>query len=683
VLPEVSGLTPSLARRWRAAGVPGWVPRGLLTGGWVATLAVAVSSDGTTCSAADPSVCGPDQGFAFWGTFAFATPLLLWWKPLLGCAAGAVFAGADLRFDPDATARLAFGTHGSACVLVAAWMLLAVQQQHAVAREITGDGTTGLERVRREHPRGGPAHRDHRDPAHRDRVQRDRVQRDRVHRDEATSAVSPRAAAGIGALLLLAAASAVVYQHVTSTEDAHLRRAVVVQAQVVARDPGNDRIRVRTEPAPGLPAREHALDVQDLGPYRLRAQVPVRVDPASAGWMRLVAEPDDVTYWLTLTYGSLLVALVLAGSELGGRQARRRLCTGTHPACAVRVAPDRSGRALLLPVEQGPRIGTGRDRTDSTEPVPLARMAVFLAEPRGQRPAPESEPEESDPDGWSSEDQASFGRAWRGEETADDEPLGPDQDLAEDAVLIGDLRYGGWAALLTQDAILLPAGPLRPPPSRNAALVWLREHTGIRPSPEDDDDLEDQVARGELPGVPVPADRLMVEPPLPLTVRAVPLSRVLGGAMILLALVVAPLAEFWLARTWWSRLPVFLVFSQLLTAGSHRAAFAVTLDRDRLRVNTGAMIHNVPWGRLHGVRILGEHLVLAWEPDVLLELETVDLPPLLRTHGRDPEQLAALMMRLRERSSLAPPPGPTRQRPGLLWPLMALLILECAAIAAV
>lgn len=122
MLPFAQPLTTDAAARWSALGVPRWVPKGLLTGGWGLALIAAIAGDTIGCTPDNPAICSPDQGFAWWFVICAATPVLLIWMPMVGCLAGVAFAAADIAYDDVASANVGFGLHGLACIVVAAWL---------------------------------------------------------------------------------------------------------------------------------------------------------------------------------------------------------------------------------------------------------------------------------------------------------------------------------------------------------------------------------------------------------------------------------------------------------------------------------------------------------------------------------------------------------------------------------
>ncbi|MGK5683632.1 hypothetical protein [Actinoplanes sp. URMC 104] len=300
--PGAPALDGARMGRWSAAAVPWWVPRGVLVLGWAVAVLVAVAGDTSSCTPQEPAVCGPDVSFAVAAVVLLATPVLLWWLPLAGCAAGVVFAVLDLVFDDVRAANVAFALHGLLCLAVAAWSVAARRRQAAVVAEVAG--TVRLEaalaeRLRDTFPGWG--------------------------------------ARTVAAVLLLIAGTAGLawYGHRTDQVTRHESAAVRTDAVVRSADDADDVIVVE---AP----RPVRLDV--VGSYEVGQVVPVLVD---GSWVRPVAEPEDVTPWLGGGLGALGLAVLLLAREQRMRSARRRLLSGPLPAVEVTAVPDDQRRAVL------------------------------------------------------------------------------------------------------------------------------------------------------------------------------------------------------------------------------------------------------------------------------------------------------------------------------------------------
>lgn len=332
MLPFASPLTSAAAARWSAALVPPWVAKGALTAGWAAALVAAAVGETMRCTPQAPSLCGPDQGFAWWVVICLATPVLLVWLPLLGCIAGVVFALADLAFDDVTSANVGFGLHGLACAAVALWLLRSAAAQQVIAAD-AGQGARAAVPTAQGRP------------------------------DTDWDLGRVWAATG---LVLLGTGLLGWYAHVVHTERGHLAAAEQVTGRVVAVDDEDVSITVDAPTSAGL--RRVTVGVLDTAPYPRGSATPVLLDPGDPTWARLVAEPQDDTGWESAGLGALLLAVLVMGRGLQVRRARERLWTGEHPALRVWVVPDEVGDAVVFADD-----GT---RPDVLTASPIARLAL-------------------------------------------------------------------------------------------------------------------------------------------------------------------------------------------------------------------------------------------------------------------------------------------------------------------
>ncbi len=509
--------------RWIAAAVPWWVPRVVLVVGWVVAFVAAVASDTLPCTALDPGVCGPDVGFALAIVVALATPVLLWWLPLAGCGAGMLFAALDLIYDDVPAARVAFGVHGLLCLAVAAWLVAARRRQAAVVAEVAGTvrlDAALAERLKNSVPGWGGR----------------------------TPAAVVLVVAGIGGIAW--------YDHRAGQVAQHELAAVRTDAVVRSADNAEGVVVVEVP----QPAR---VDV--LGPYEAGQVVPVLVD---GSWVRLVAEPEDVTPWLSAGVGALGLAGLLLIREQRMRSARRRLLSGVLPAVELTAEPDEHGRAVL---HGG-----------------MALVPVVASPTQLTRPHLTGEDVDWD-DGWTAEEIQDFGRDWRSAGHRDEPPT---------VTVAGDLRDGGWVLLITDSVVLLPEAPLRTPRRRPEVAV-------------------------ALPGEPLPAADPGDLPELPVVLRPRPRYRVLG-ALSLLGFAAGPVAVLaGLPDGWWETGIVLWLGGVLTYEGWGRLNARVRLTRGGLVVHDRVRVHHVPWQRLHGVRYDDKGLWLAWDPDVAVQVRGV------------------------------------------------------------
>lgn len=370
--PGAPAMDTSHAARWSAARVPWWVPRLVLVVAWLAAIMVGALS-ASDCTPLDPSVCGPTVSFTIAVVFLLATPILLWWLPAAGCAAGVVFSVLDLLYDPVHAANVAFAIVGPLHLAVAAWLIISRHRQRAIVAEIAG--TVRLdpvlaERLRDTFPRWGWR-------------------------------------TVVAALLIAGGAGCVVgYDHAAGQVTAHETAAVRMNARVQSYDSDNWVVVV---------AAPHPVRLDVVGTYRAGQTVPVLVD---GSWVRLVAEPQDPTPWMSGALGAFLLAALLLYREQRMRSARRRLLSGPLPAVELLAAPDDQGRAVLQ---------------DDIAVVPVAAIPTAAKDGPWQ-------------DGWV----AGSGQAWRG-------PARKPQTVT----VAGDLREDGWVLLITDTEILLPEGPVR------------------------------------------------------------------------------------------------------------------------------------------------------------------------------------------------------------------------------
>ncbi len=628
MLPAAPPFLPPQAGRWVRAGLPCWVTGALLPALWLVAIAVAVAGDTTRCTPQDPSVCGPDSGFAFAFVLLMATPVLLWWMPPVGCLAGVAFALVDLRYDDETAARWAFGCYGLLCALIAVRLVRGAAEQRRIA-----DAVAGSSRATAPVP-----------PVFRPEVTRWAV---------------------IGALVLAGIGSFAWYGHQVSTERAHLQRAVQITGRIVeVRTDDSISVQVRT---PSAGSREYRIGVYDsTDPYSLHSSAPVLLDPRDPGWIRLVAEPQDVTYWQSAGAGCLLLALLVLLHGWRWLRGRGALGSVEQAMLRVRIYPDEKGRALILPAF--PTAGEPSEQ-------PIGRLAVFeSAEPARDVPAA---------DGWDYQAQADFGQAWRDEDPAGAQRFTQVRRI-EDAVLIGDLHDGGVAMLVTDEAVLLPAGRLRAgrvrgqrpfaaaarggPPQR---LVegWQRL-TGAGNGPPD----------GLFAGAAVDPASLRRPIELPVTARPAARDRGLGLLVVLACFAGLPVVAF-LARP---GLPGILLLASLtgtpVASGADRLFSYLRLDHHRFEVAGVWRTYSIPWDRLHGVRQYGQALSVAWQPDVVMEVGPF-VDPAGELGPRDwTEQVGAMMLLQRQRALLGGLPGRRiRGRPSpTAWVLAGYAVLTVA-----
>lgn len=567
-------------RQWTAAGVPRRVARYALTLAWAGAFAAAVAGDHSVCSPDDPSICGPDLTFAVSAVALFATPILLVALPPAGCVAGVLFAGLDLRWDDVAVGRAAFGAHGLACAAVLGWLLVARRRQRSAAlAAVSADPV-------------GPA--------------------------PGRGRMTPTFWLLALGLLVLGCVLALVYRHEQADTARWLSAAVREQATVVALDSDRSTIELAL---PSYPDRV-SVDVFDTEAYRVDSSVPVLVDPAgNPPRVVLVAEPPDDTFWLTGWLLAWALAAVLVGVDLSGRRALARIGSARPVLVLADVNVD---EAVLRPVGGGPPFAVVR--------LQLPRRAHGDEEPEPEVPGSASgRPHDPDePDDWDEpeeltpEEVADFGRAWRGEPTLGPVPFDADDWPPEPhtVAVLGDLREGGWVAVLDRGDLRWPSAPVRRSPRPDRLFDAPAEDDPARAAYEDFLAVLDE--RGDpspFPGEPVAAGTGPA-PQLPHTLRP-PVRDRLAGAAMLIALPAGPLLAFLHADHWYQALPVLAAGGAVGVAGIARLVVGIRLERAELVLRTATRVRHIPWPRLHGVRRMSEGLVLAWSPVEVAEIRAV------------------------------------------------------------
>jgi hypothetical protein len=615
----------------------------LLPIGWLAALAATLKFAVETCSAAEP--CGPELGFSLAAVALFATPVLLWWIPRLGCVAGIVFGSLDAALDDVVAARYFWGAHALACLVVLVLLVRDITRQRLIA---TTGFTPGMPPVTRTLP----------EVVHLPRL------------GNRTRVACILVVACIGCLGL--------YWQQATAEERHLARAQEVTGTVTAvTDDGYGL----TLTAAGAGTRQ----VDAIEVHRVGTEVPMLVDPVDAGWARLVAEPADSSYWLTIGLSALLLGLILGWRD---RKSVRwaKIAVGKQlPARRVLIDSDGS-KAYLYPTDAGP------------QDPPFALVRTWPTPPN-----PDQQLTDDLPGALDLEVVANFARAWRGEGREF-----PSHSI-ESGLVLGDLSTDGWIVVLAKDRVMFasrPVGVVRDWPEwvRPSRSSWptemeryslSRSRRGLapsRPSPElaspsEPASLPEFASPPEagprprtmvnepLPGNPVPAAG-PVPSDLPRNFMLKAQTRrqgwllLVGGLLTTVAL--KPVVD-WITGDWW--LP--LVWGSFLTAGLTVRGWNSLTHRLTLE-HTGAVIvatlhvYRVPWETLHGVRVTDAgDVALAWQPDAMFKAGPFE----------QAQEAAAAIATLRERALAfgVSGRGPTRR---LRWGAVALhagLILAFAA----
>ncbi len=325
-------------------------------------------------------------------------------------------------------------------------------------------------------------------------------------------------------------------------EQAHESRSRDVAATVVGYDDDQLTHRVRLDQAvAGFPS-EHDLETFD--DYEVGEHVALRIDITDPGWTHLTAEPPDPTWWLTLSLGALLLAGVLGHPLLVGR-VQRAVLASTPPTTGVPV------RWVEVDDEVVPVLSTDRD-------VVVAELET-VPRPRGAGPeVPRLE------------------HLWR------------------TGWLVGDVRDGGWCALVHHAGTELPAAPL-------VALPHL-------PSIDDaslDPDLEDDITAW---GDPVHDET--VRAALPVALPATPLDRALGAAAVLASLGLGLWVLGWEEASWWQGIGLAATSLSGVHWGTARAVSSVRVERDGIQLVDAWWRERVPMTSVSTVRVADREVLL-------------------------------------------------------------------------
>jgi hypothetical protein len=400
-------------------------------------------------------------------------------------------------------------------------------------------------------------------------------------------AAGPRSAAGrlgpyhLGAALLAVVAAGCIGMLVRAeaSDRAHLARSEVVRGTVSEVSDDEYTIGIRLDRGQGRPAEQIELEPYDV--YDVGDDVLVRLDPTDPGWSHLVAEPPDRTWWASLSLGAGLLAVLLAERPLTARM--RRGAFLAHPpthGVPVRAAVDEMGGAVVACVD--------RD-------VVFAGLDT-LAQP-GSRPDQRPEP--------------------------DDSPEVSLKDEAQLAHLVGDLRPGGWCAIVAEDGIRLPEGPLE-------AIADLPTFTDVDAWDEEEEDPR-------VGTDPVPAD--VTPAALPVHRRPQLWERLVGAA----ATVALTAFGLWMMAPedidWFQAGGVALGCLAGARWAVGLAVDSVTVDRDAITLRSALQRSRVPMADIVEVRCSSVDVVLVTRDQDILEFGPVEGGPAGR-HGPGPLRAA-------------------------------------------
>lgn len=360
-------------------------------------------------------------------------------------------------------------------------------------------------------------------------------------------------AAGAVALVLVASGSVYGYERAAGLESEHRTRSQVVEALVLSDEDedGNQRVRLAARPE-GFPAE---LDVLFLDVPAVGDTVALRVDPRDPSWTHEVAEPPDPTWWATLGLGALLLAGLLAERLLAVR-VRRRLLEQAHHATGVPV------RVFTDDLDFVGLVATDSSRGLGEFPVD---EVLRIDNPEGRRVASPTE-----------------------------------------AFLVGDIRHGGWAALVRSDGMRLPLGP----------LVALPEDTEVDMDsfdrdPEDPRDWSEPVPMGTVPAS------------LPVVVEAAMWLKAAGLATVVGAVAVGTWI-LWDDEVGISGGLVVVGAGSALHWGLEQLAHRVRVTDSGFEMQSVFSAASSPMGAVREVRVDDDLALVIFHDDSVLEVEAPD-----------------------------------------------------------
>ena len=332
------------ADRWADAAPTGW-HRWAILAAWLTGVVVEVSAP-ANCTPDDPSVCGPDSMSSLALVLLIGSTALLWWRPILACVCGVTFGVLEVLFDPVDMMRVVFGVCAVLCAVCGSRVVASRRRQVAISREAVEGYALSVDEAR-------PVPRP--DPSFTGGVSPTRSQ-PRVASSVVLTAVGLAVLAGIALL---------AYVRATGTEQQHANRAVSARARVISTTDGYGTIARVEEPA-NL-AGDYHIDLLTSRP--LGSELLLLLDPLDRKWVRAVAEPADLTYWLTLSGCAAGLAALLVLGQAEASRARPKAEPWQAPRRCVRVVR-RSGPGSVVErarrssargeVEDGRRAGAGQ-----------------------------------------------------------------------------------------------------------------------------------------------------------------------------------------------------------------------------------------------------------------------------------------------------------------------------------
>lgn len=532
---------------------PSWQPS-ILASGWVRwSMAAGVGLTVALSAAYDESctpqtTCEPSWLFSVVAPLFLASLLLQWWRPSLAYACGLAYCGASAFADPSPPGRAAALVYGALCLLLLARLRREAQQRRSelrMAAQTVSVPSWVAEAARREGP--------------------------------LPWSIRHLAGAALGLAVGLVAMGLLVGSW--STYQERLGRAEERTGTVVAIAPDDSLLAtVEHEGPDGRPRR---TEVATISEYDVGAVVPIRTDPEDLGWIELVNEPWDETYWLSLAVIGVGTATLFGAEAVRRRRAVRRLVRGQQRGLRVCAAPLGDGEVI------------GVAHADDPHRIVWAE----LVDPVGlERDAPE--PTAAHPDGAADppEDELRWSRPTLG-------------------LLYGDLREHGSCVLLL-DARLLVAHDLRVTATPGSVLEDPRPGVPLPRDLESGPVTAEELAvlRAEAFGDTEPVVPAPVQPELPLRFEAAPWRRAVASVQVALSLAAPALAVWWLDAD-------FLGVAAAVVGGAFVLVDGLTFLRPLLVLDGQGLWHPdglrsalLPWCAIGQAAVRDQSVVLEVDP---------------------------------------------------------------------
>jgi hypothetical protein len=211
-----------------------------------------------------------------------------------------------------------------------------------------------------------------------------------------------------------------------------------------------------------------------------------------------------------------------------------------------------------------------------------------------------------------------------------------------DGVLLGDVCDRGWAAVVTEQGVIVPRGPLRPQPNgpRLAVRDFVPDEEELEEAVDRPVWLEDVTELGPIPDLPV-------EPPTSAVWRG------LGWAVLIATAVAAPLVTWFIVEDWPELIPALAVAGATGGWGARRAVGRVRLTHQGLEVVDTWTSTMVPWGMVDAVAAGRSSVAVEWGDAGVMADVYADVHPRELAHERA-QALAAGLRTLMDQASREP-----------------------------